>query len=162
MLLSHSLPVGAKRSVSQNYIFPSHQLLYHAFKTQHVHVTPRQADLHIMPSEARIQVYDPAGTGQVLAREANLKRRLTRRNVKAWELASRSEKGSPLLCLLLIIRFRKLPGSTARAFFLPSAASACTDTAGFCSFFLPTLTEGKLRENVRKGSQSHQLTHGPG
>ena len=34
----------------------------------------------------------------------------TRRNVKAWELASRSEKGSPLLCLLLIMRFRKLPG----------------------------------------------------
>lgn len=71
MLLSHSLPVGAKRSVSQNYVFPSHQLLYHAFTSQHVHVTPRQADIHIMPSEARIQVYDPAGTGQVPAHEAN-------------------------------------------------------------------------------------------
>ena len=57
--------------------------------------------------------------------------------MNAWELASRSEKGSPLLCLLLIIKLRKLPGWTPRAFFLPSAASACTETAGLCCFTPP-------------------------
>ena len=68
---------------------------------------------------------------------ALLDRQLTRRKVNACELASRSEKGSPLLCLLLIIRFRKLPGSTARAFFPGAAVGAGCERVAAVSFLSP-------------------------
>lgn len=57
--------------------------------------------------------------------------------MKAWEVASSSDTPRPSWCLLSIIRLRKEPGCTPRAFLRPSVALASMFTAGAAAAFRP-------------------------